>query len=130
MRHHDEASKARLRPPSLILFSLGLCDVTVFLGLILFCSACARDRVEGTEPSFFGHYELLSSGDREAILAVARPRIAALMPGAQIISVKVFRGGEEVYVTFARDLTGPQGGLSVEKIKSKWRITHENKPPR
>jgi len=52
------------------------------------------------------------------------------MPGAQIVSVKVFRGGREVYATFERDSSGPARGLVIEKTKEKWRITFEEKPPK
>ena len=102
--------------------------VLLLLAGILLCSRCARDHAVRIEPSFFGHYDSLSSDDREAILAIARPRAAALLPGAQIISVKVFRGGTEVYATFERDMNGPSGGFTLEKLDAKWRITIENKP--
>jgi hypothetical protein len=102
----------------------------VSLLLIAGCAACFAQHAERIHPNFFGHFDLLSTSDREAILAVAHPRVSALMPGAQIISVKVFAGGAEVYVRFARDLAGPGGGLSLEKIKKNWKITSEQKPPK
>jgi hypothetical protein len=104
--------------------------LVVLWPMILCCAACTTGRIEKIAPSFFGHYDLLSVEDRQAILATARPRVSVLMPGAQIVSVKVFSGGREVYATFARDLTGPAGGLSIEKLKGEWQITSENKPPK
>jgi len=100
----------------------------VQLAALVCCTACATDRIGDIGPSFFGHYELVSPADREAILATARPRVEALMPGARIISVKIFPGGREIYATFARDWSGPSGGLDMEKQRGRWRIAIENKP--
>ena len=104
--------------------------VAALLSLLLCENAAAGDALKAAGPGFFGHYELLSSAQREAVLKVARTRVEALMPGAAIISVKVFADGNEVYVTFGRDLAGPAGGLNMHKTNDSWKITSEQKPPK
>jgi hypothetical protein len=102
--------------------------VAFLFAVVLLCLGCARDHVGPIRPSFFGHSDALSPADREAILTIARSRAPVLLPGARVISVKVFRGGTEVYATFERGVNGPTGGFTLEKLEGKWRITIENKP--
>jgi hypothetical protein len=96
--------------------------------VIIFLSACATHQpAEQISPNFFGHYELLTAADRDAILQTAIPRASAILPGSQIETVKVFTG-TEVDAAFTKGIDGPTGSLYLQKIEGKWKITIEDKP--